>query len=43
MSVRERLGLGQLQPRRLRVAPAGAQQRIGQSVLDTIAGVTPSF
>jgi hypothetical protein len=35
---RERLGLGQLRPPRLRVAPADAQQRIGQSVLDAIAG-----
>jgi hypothetical protein len=33
----ERLELGPLQPPQLRATPAGAQQRIGQSVLDAIA------
>jgi alkyl sulfatase BDS1-like metallo-beta-lactamase superfamily hydrolase len=40
MSRRERLGLRRLQPPWLRVAPAGAQQRIGQSVLDAIVRQT---
>jgi hypothetical protein len=41
MSRRERLGLGRLQPPRLRVVPAGAQQRIGHAVFDVIAEGDP--
>jgi Alkyl sulfatase dimerisation len=40
MSRRERLGLGRLRPPRLPIPPAGAQQRIGQSLLDAIVRQT---
>jgi hypothetical protein len=43
ISGRERLRLGQLQPATAARRAAVAQQRIGQSVLDAIAEVTPSF